>query len=1657
MQKTTHQSNYFLLIVFIILLGSSSASIKAQTTLNPNNTSYTVPTGVYEIIVEAWGAGGNGGSIGENVTRGGGGGGGGAYSKRTMAVYPGQSIAYQVGKQTNVLLDRDTFFLDKTIVLAKGGQNGNINTTAAGGFGGSGTDSRGDITTSGGGGIAGGNSTAGGKGGNSPTGGGSGGIGAGTSSNNQAVAGGIPGGGGGGGYRKSGFGGYDILGASGGIGQIKITPQAGSPEIDVVGIVTSIPSGSTTTTFENGTNFGSCSTDYTTGVIGNFVIKNTGTKSLYLSGATVTSPGLNANAFSIISPALNTFPMFVAPGNKITLKIKFAPTESRSFTGEVTIANSDSNEGSYTFKINGQGKRTFLDTDGDGITDNIDIDDDNDGIPDLWEQEFCLRSSTKVLSTYTFLNETFGQGPTKGQINVNIPGAQTGYVYQDGGPSGTETLEDGRYVVTHRITTKPFIPNHPQNIHGDQAWYDGEDHTGDLHGRMAVFNADVNPGVFYETAIQGVIPNVPTTYSFWALNIMRQGNFGGSRLPKIKVEFVNTANNVVVHSFSTGDITRCLDASNNCEQSQWIQFSTQVDLGNVTNFIIRFKNEAAGGGGNDLALDDIVITQKYCDTDADGIPDIYDLDSDNDGISDAEEAGFYNKTAGHSFINSGNTTTWRDLNGNGMHDDIDAMIANGTYKFENLRDSDGDGVPDFLDLDSDNDSLFDIDEAGLLNGDGDIDGNGTGDGIDSDKDGILDIFDNFTGFGTVDRVKAQDSNEDGTADYRSIASINGIMDISTTLYAGLDANYDGKIDGTDDFDKDGILDAFDSAPNAFGSPRNLERKLYLEFDGRNDYAQSKPLLGGLNKATMMGWIKIPSQLASIGTIMGQSNFSISINNGVVSAKIGTTSASSLPLEINRWYHVTASFEGDSNSAKLKLYINGTIEATANPSETNLDASSEKFTLGSAVSTTSNFYKGALDEVRIFKVALTATSIQRMVYQEIKPQGSAGIRGEVIPKNIGGSWGDLIAYYRMDTYKDNVLDDYITTGVDSGNNPSFMRIYNVKNIRLQQAPMPFQTTLSGNLAESVSQNNDVNGLDVITYPHSILKLDHTITMNENMSNLGLFVKDDVIYNVENDSKVENTWYLKLDGLINLKGQSQLIQNSNSELAVNSSGWIKRDQQGTSNKFNYNYWSAPAGPRQTSTTISPYTVAAVMKDGTTTTPQNITWTTGYDGAPTSPITLSSYWIFKFQNIDDAYANWASVGPNGTLQPGQGFTLKGSGATNFTEKQNYTFEGKPFNGDISNPIAANNINLSGNPYASALDSHVFINNNLSSTTGTLLFWEHAPSNNSHILAQYEGGYATLNLVGGTAPIAPALIQGLGNSSRVPNRYVPVGQGFFITGNDVGGQITFKNNQRAFVKETNTFMSNSMFKNTNTTSAPALLNNSEDIIENDSYTKLRLGFLTSTNFHRGLLLGFMNENADDRINHGYDAEQAEISSNDLYFIQDSVQLNIQGVGYFNPAAVYPLGIKVSNPGRVIFKLDEATFLQAGANVYLYDKKSKIYHDLLETAPEIEMEPGTYNTRFSLRFSIPNQRDSDQDDVENLEIFYTSKNTSINVKNLIKDLTVQRVHLYNMVGQQIRSFESKGLDQNNMIFDTEILASGTYIIKVEGAERTISKKMIVQ
>ncbi|MGC4100211.1 T9SS type A sorting domain-containing protein [Ferruginibacter sp.] len=186
------------------------------------------------------------------------------------------------------------------------------------------------------------------------------------------------------------------------------------------------------------------------------------------------------------------------------------------------------------------------------------------------------------------------------------------------------------------------------------------------------------------------------------------------------------------------------------------------------------------------------------DADKDGIINMLDLDSDNDGIPDTVEA------YGVDTDGDGKIDGFTDTDGDGLSQNVDNNNT-GAYNtglgLGNI-DMDGDGVPNFVDLDSDADGIPDVIEAGGP----DTNNDGMADGfVDANGDGLNDAYIN----GTALLKTGADANNDGKADsypnknldqdfrpnaYDIDSDGDGIVDV---IEAGLpDANLDGKADGT---------------------------------------------------------------------------------------------------------------------------------------------------------------------------------------------------------------------------------------------------------------------------------------------------------------------------------------------------------------------------------------------------------------------------------------------------------------------------------------------------------------------------------------------------------------------------------------------------------------------------------------------------------------------------------------------------------------------------------------------------------------------------------------------------------------------------------------------------------------------------------------------
>ncbi len=217
----------------------------------------------------------------------------------------------------------------------------------------------------------------------------------------------------------------------------------------------------------------------------------------------------------------------------------------------------------------------------------------------------------------------------------------------------------------------------------------------------------------------------------------------------------------------------------------------------------------------------IEICIGNCSPDGDGLPAHLDLDADDDGILDIIEAG------GTDSNNDGMISDPVGTNGysNGLdpadggnpyfvatEDDPADLNTRPEYSsISGTGDSDEDDVLDFLDVDSDNDGIYDIYEA-----------QETGNflaaiGMDDDNDGIDNAFDKDSPLVTSNGFDPYNHDTEDQPDYLDTDSDN---DNITDWQEAWDGLYDGdsRADNIsdpsgDDADGDGLLDIYDNSDN----------------------------------------------------------------------------------------------------------------------------------------------------------------------------------------------------------------------------------------------------------------------------------------------------------------------------------------------------------------------------------------------------------------------------------------------------------------------------------------------------------------------------------------------------------------------------------------------------------------------------------------------------------------------------------------------------------------------------------------------------------------------------------------------------------------------------------------------------------------------------
>ncbi|WP_175623179.1 beta strand repeat-containing protein [Chryseobacterium schmidteae] len=416
----------------------------------------------------------------------------------------------------------------------------------------------------------------------------------------------------------------------------------------------------------------------------------------YSSGTLVNSGGsTTTHPFAIVGN--KTIPANYGTNgfyNSIESADTFAATYTSSYTYEDATNNSKAD--------------ACKDTDGDGIPDVLDIDDDNDGILDKVE---CPAGFVNLVNGGGFTTDP----PTPNWYFANnTSNYDTPFVGFPFGYGGTQTNSNNTGGLFDQVD-------------GNNTNTSGFNALIEVNGLTDALVTTLN-----QTLVAGA------TYQFSYDAGLRGGS--GTAGQNCILQLYNADTNTVQSVLSSIPLNS-LPAYPNY---QTLSGSFTVPVSG--NYYLLFMNAGNGGVGNDYIIDRVAAigslgTSSICDLDGDGVPNYLDLDTDGDGCSDLAESSVspstdistpssttnnngtsYGITA-TSLTNSQLNPTAADVNNDGLNDSVDTDMNgipnySSTYSLYALIktlnaciDTDNDGITDLIDIDDDNDGILDAIES----------------------------------------------------------------------------------------------------------------------------------------------------------------------------------------------------------------------------------------------------------------------------------------------------------------------------------------------------------------------------------------------------------------------------------------------------------------------------------------------------------------------------------------------------------------------------------------------------------------------------------------------------------------------------------------------------------------------------------------------------------------------------------------------------------------------------------------------------------------------------------------------------------------------------------------------------------------------------------
>ena len=300
-----------------------------------------------------------------------------------------------------------------------------------------------------------------------------------------------------------------------------------------------------------------------------------------------------------------------------------------------------------------------------------------------------------------------------------------------------------------------------------------------------------------------------------------------------------------------------------------------------------------------------------------------------------------------------------------------------------------------------------------------------------------------------------------------------------------------------------------------------------------------------------------------------------------------------------------------------------------------------------------------------------------------------------------------------------------------------------------------------------------------------------------------------------------------------------------------------------------------------------------------------------------------------------------------------------------------------------------------------------------------------------------------------------------HAPNRYIAVGQGFFVASSATGGTVRFENSMRKF--ETDVYVDDDGDgSGTGTYFFKGQKTNKKQNDEVDLLPLLKLGFnhtgANNIELHRQIGISFRTTNSF-KFDNGYDSEIYDVGSTDMYWHfpkYSDKKLIIAGVQGINNRLKVPLTIIVDNDKPISIEIDAIKNIEN--DVFIEDKLTNTFHQLSKETPTIfNLNKGTYNDRFFLTFNKNGSTLNNEEVLidSELSIYMDNDRNLLSIQNN-DNLHIKKVELFNILGQKVKEW-NKLENKISHKLKVNTLSNAIYVVKVATEKGNLTKKIIIK